>query len=332
MSGITGLEDISLSKESSGRVGVQGTTALVFAHEASGGENGIDLASLVAPTSLAANGFVNPSPTQIAAADLLFFRKNLHLYSSVRGRLHDYDAYIVATGMRINFLGFVLDPGEIIKGEVNDVQRTGNLTADARYQRVTYELPVGQTVVPVGISFRVNQLSTVQGSSVRVYRNGVRQVRNTGNAAASPSGDGNYCEVDAGGGFGTSIEFNTAPSVLPDTIDIDLGLYVSDGSLELFNSIERIAGIMYAMANDLAAATGNPVTNYMTAAVGELERATYAGMVLSQERLLAGNFLGSTDPVLDKSQNGRGIFLRRPDGTLREITIDNSDNIAVFSV
>lgn len=48
--------------------------------------------------------------------------------------------------------------------------------------------------------------------------------------------------------------------------------------------------------------------------------------------LLANNFLGSTDGSIDKSQNGRGIFLRRPDGTLREIAIDNSDNIVVYSV
>ena len=48
--------------------------------------------------------------------------------------------------------------------------------------------------------------------------------------------------------------------------------------------------------------------------------------------LLASNHLGSSDPNIDKSQNGRGIFLRRPDGTLREIAIDDSDNIVVYSV
>lgn len=48
--------------------------------------------------------------------------------------------------------------------------------------------------------------------------------------------------------------------------------------------------------------------------------------------LLAANFLGSTDGTIDKSQAGRGIFLRRPDGTLREITIDNDDNISILSV
>jgi len=48
--------------------------------------------------------------------------------------------------------------------------------------------------------------------------------------------------------------------------------------------------------------------------------------------LLASNFLGSTDASIDRSQPGRGIFLRRPDGTLREITIDDSDSIVVYSV
>lgn len=48
--------------------------------------------------------------------------------------------------------------------------------------------------------------------------------------------------------------------------------------------------------------------------------------------LMVENNLGSTNPNLDASANGRGIFLRRPDGTLREITIDNDDNIVIYSV
>jgi hypothetical protein len=47
--------------------------------------------------------------------------------------------------------------------------------------------------------------------------------------------------------------------------------------------------------------------------------------------LMVENNLGSTNPNLDASANGRGIFLRRPDGTLREITIDNEDNIVIYS-
>jgi hypothetical protein len=47
--------------------------------------------------------------------------------------------------------------------------------------------------------------------------------------------------------------------------------------------------------------------------------------------LLAANHLGSVDPTIDKSSAGRGIFLKRPDGTLREICIDDSDNIVIYS-
>lgn len=48
--------------------------------------------------------------------------------------------------------------------------------------------------------------------------------------------------------------------------------------------------------------------------------------------LLATNHLGSTDGTIDKSAAGRGIFLRSPNGTLREICIDDADNIVVYSV
>ena len=40
--------------------------------------------------------------------------------------------------------------------------------------------------------------------------------------------------------------------------------------------------------------------------------------------------MGSTDPTIDRSSPGKGIYLRRPDGTLREITIDNNDDIALY--
>lgn len=48
--------------------------------------------------------------------------------------------------------------------------------------------------------------------------------------------------------------------------------------------------------------------------------------------ILAANHLGSTTASLDQSVAGRGIILKRPDGTLRELIIDNLDNIQVLSV
>lgn len=46
--------------------------------------------------------------------------------------------------------------------------------------------------------------------------------------------------------------------------------------------------------------------------------------------LMASNHLGSTDSNADRSLAGRGIMLRRPDGTLREIALDDADNIIVM--
>jgi hypothetical protein len=48
--------------------------------------------------------------------------------------------------------------------------------------------------------------------------------------------------------------------------------------------------------------------------------------------ILAENGLGSQDASLDLSQPGKGILLRRPDGTLREIALDDDDNIVIKSV
>lgn len=48
--------------------------------------------------------------------------------------------------------------------------------------------------------------------------------------------------------------------------------------------------------------------------------------------ILAANALGSTDPQYDLSLAGKGILLKRPDGVLRMLRLDNSDNIVIESV
>lgn len=49
--------------------------------------------------------------------------------------------------------------------------------------------------------------------------------------------------------------------------------------------------------------------------------------------LLAGNFLGSTDPSIDRSSPGRGPIVRSPDGTLYEITIkDGGTGFDIYEV
>lgn len=47
---------------------------------------------------------------------------------------------------------------------------------------------------------------------------------------------------------------------------------------------------------------------------------------------LATNHLGDPNGVVDRSVAGRGIYLRRPDGTLRELVINDNDEIEIYSV
>lgn len=47
--------------------------------------------------------------------------------------------------------------------------------------------------------------------------------------------------------------------------------------------------------------------------------------------LMAANHLGSSDASVDQSVAGRGVVLRRPDGTLRELRINNLDGIDILS-
>jgi hypothetical protein len=48
--------------------------------------------------------------------------------------------------------------------------------------------------------------------------------------------------------------------------------------------------------------------------------------------LLAQNFLGSEATTFDRSVGGRGIKLRKPNGTLVELSVDNSNNIVISSL
>jgi hypothetical protein len=48
--------------------------------------------------------------------------------------------------------------------------------------------------------------------------------------------------------------------------------------------------------------------------------------------ILAANYLGSQDPQFDLSVAGKGPLLKRPDGTLRMVRLDNNDNIVIESV
>jgi len=75
----------------------------------------------------------------------------------------------------------------------------------------------------------------------------------------------------------------------------------------------------------------SPVSNTVTLVMDQNDGSSFDNSDLNA-KLMAANHLGSTDSNIDKSVAGRGIILRRPDGTLRELVINNGDGIDILSV
>ena len=86
-----------------------GFRKLRFAHKATAGDSTINLASLVLPTEMSANGFVNPSVSNITKANIMFYRNNLKLVSSLRGLLVDQLSYVISSNLTITLLDFTAE-------------------------------------------------------------------------------------------------------------------------------------------------------------------------------------------------------------------------------
>ena len=286
MGSITGTEDISLTKEDVLESKQFASTArkLIFAHKATGGESGINLLSLVTPPELAANGFVQPATSEIASSRAIFNKKNFRLLSSINGELWMHDHYVITSEAFISFLnGITALPGEIFRGEIIDVPQTAIVTADARSITRTYQLGIGQTLLNLGVLFKVGENLTAnsQIGSIKVWRNGFLQMRNVGNALASPSADGNYQEYDpANLGTSNQIQFNIAPVGQADEIVVEFGLHVFSGDVEIYGAIEQLHGILFKLAQDAAPAFGNPLSNYLTANPSQVDRRQFGDLVL----------------------------------------------------
>lgn len=285
MGSIIGTEDISLAKEDVLESKQFASTArkIIFAHKATGGESGINLLSLVAPPELSASGFVQPTTSEIAASRVLFNKKNFRLISSINGELWMHDHYVITSEGFISFLnGITALPDEIFRGEIIDVPQTAIVTADARSVTRTYSLAVGQPALNLGVLYKVgeNLTSGSQVGAIKVWRNGILQMRNVGNTAASPTADGNYQEYDPINlGTSNQIQFNIAPAIQSDEIIVEFGLHVFSGDVEIYGSIEQLYGILFKLAQDAASAFGNPLATYLSASPSQIDRRIFGDHV-----------------------------------------------------
>jgi hypothetical protein len=288
------------------------TRKIRFAHKATLGQTTIDLNALTTPPEMPS--FVNASAAEIAAARLTINKKNLSLKSSLGGMLIQDLDFIPVTATTIMLIGNYLNvgaaDGEIFEGVIDQVPVSDLIVSEGRNIKGTVEVPVGNTTVNLGSIFKVNENAAMQIGAVKIWRNGVLQVRNTGNATASPSADGNYQEIDAGNGYGTTIELNNAPAVQSDLIQFEIGFQIYSGDVQIFSDLERQQGIIQRLAEDAAIAFGNPVTDYLTASPTEVERKAFGDTVLSNKQSI-DNYVGDNLSALtqyDLTVSGTNSF------------------------
>jgi hypothetical protein len=239
--------------------------AFSFADEATAGQTVISLSALTVPTSYASRGFVQPSASDLSSANLLLYRRNLRLQSTLRGVLMEYDAYDVTGSMTIR-LNFPAEAGEIFIGVISDVSKTGLQVIDGQSLVSTGVLGANASDYVVGQSFALNKYSAKQVGDVLVFLDGQLMYRNVGNATASPSADGNYQEIDAGSGLSNTIRFNIVDPIDPrPVIVLSNGMLAERPEGSLRAEIETLAGQNDSIIETLAVVAGVPTTNFRSA-------------------------------------------------------------------
>jgi hypothetical protein len=313
---VTGTGSLSLRKidlEGSKPIAIA-FKKLVFAHQATAGETGITLTALSTPSQMSSTGFVQPTAAELASAQILYFRKNLKIISSVRGELMDYLSYSCASNSRINFVGFTALANEIFIGIIDHSPSTGLQVVDAAPLVSTGTLTAGTQDFNTGSAFEVNKYPTQQIGNVIVYVDGVQQFRNSGNAVASPSADGNYQEIDNGSGLGAIIRFNTTEVYDRSILVVSNGLLVNRPSDSRDQALESLAGQVDKIVPVLAAAAGVSTTTFQ-ASPNNVDIKTFGDNVqrLQRYRLItsATTAVGPVDLVMINTSSG-GVTLTLP--------------------
>lgn len=280
-----------------------GSKGIEFAHQFTGGELALNLNSaLNTPSIMSGNGFVNASPAEIASAYLGTFKKKLRLSLSRGIELKPYIHYVV-TGNTIVFVGALRDTGgaqagEIIFGQIEQVKANGMIVGDMRWFHGTVEVAVGQTLVNIGVNFKVNENADFQVGDVKLKQNGTSIYRNVGNATAGPTADGHYQENDAGNGYGTTVTLNAAPVGQPALIEYEVGVKLSSGDAQIWSDLERLEGSIIALSEDAAQGFygDNDLTRYITSSPAAIERRGFGDLV--QSALVRIGLLEASQPHL----------------------------------
>lgn len=250
----------------------------------------------------------------------------------------DYLSYVVSSNSQITFLNFEAEDGEIFTCTLSETPRSDLTAVDARPLVATGLLLDGSTDFNVGSSFKINDNSTQQIGSVKVYRNGLLQARNTGNSSTVL--DGNYYEVNNGSGYGTIIRFNDAADGADEPIYVtSVGNLVEKPSISQLSEIEKAQGQIDALIPTVAALAGVPETDFQ-AAPNNQDLKAFGDRVIALENKVDNGFsstagysptAGAVFENLQSSSVAPGIYIMSATARFRSLTTAPNDIQLAFS-
>jgi hypothetical protein len=266
--------NISLSKKdlTKSRIPPVASRNVVFYHKATAGQLTINLLSLTTPSSEMPT-IVQATAAEISGAQLSVNKKNLDLISAAKGPLVQGLDYVVVDSYTISLIGPYQTVGaeaeEIFIGTINSAPISDLVVASAKSVFKTYELAVGQTILNLGYEYQTGVNPSDDIGIIKVFVNGTLARRGV-----------DYDEVDAGSGYGTTIQFKVAPVSIPHKVIVDFGVMsITDNNA--IGTIESIAGSIKKIADDLSVVAGTSAEDYLNASPSEVERRTFGDSVLS---------------------------------------------------
>jgi hypothetical protein len=275
---------ISLSKKdlTKSRIMPVGSRNTVFFHKATLGDYTINLLSMSMPSEI---NLSQATSEEINSARLYNNKKNLQLVSSLKGTLIQGLDYIITSGHTINLIGSQYSSGadtdEIFVGTINASPVSDIVVASSRSVTKKYNLAVSETTLNLGREYKLSE-----DGVLKVYVDGVLATKDT-----------DYEEVDAGNGYGSVIEFTTAPDA--SVIVVDFGvLAITDNNA--IGDIESLTGAVVKIAEDLADLASTSPNDYLNANPSEVERRWFGDKVLEIE----SRYTLDNDVVIDLASQG----------------------------
>jgi hypothetical protein len=231
-----------------------GVKSISFAHEfVNAGEDAILYNTLNVPTAWAESGLSNPSGSELLAAQLNAFAKNVEVSSSARGYIQKSEYIVQSSG--IFFKNITSLANEVFEVSVSDVLVSGNRLVDIKQINVDGELLDTTTDFNLGIAV------DAFNEEVLVFREGLQMFRSDNNDSSGATGNFYYLDPDGSGKSSVIRFFEAADGDEPIKIS---GNIADDPNLSTFQEIQKLQGQIDSMIPTLAGLAGVPTTDFQS--------------------------------------------------------------------